>query len=179
MNTPIIHLIIYNDCYSFQLNVYMGVFLCLVLVFSRLSHSFIENGWTMGMNEIRNNNNKLFKSRKVNSPHWAHSHTLSQYNSTRYLWKYNAWNWNRFDSLWMSEEKGWRNEWMNEEINNKEKSHLQHALTLVVLVARLVPNSQVYTYLWWYDVACNRAELIKAQEPEKKCQETNAKRTSG
>lgn len=49
-----------------------------------------------------------------------------------------------------------------------------------MLVARLVPNSQVYTYLWWYDVACNRAELIKAQEPEKKsCQETNAQRTSG
>lgn len=68
---------------------------------------------------------------------------------------------------------------MKKRINNKEKSHLQHALTLVVLVARLVPNSQVYTYLWWYDVACNRAELIKAQEPEKKCQETNAKRTSG
>lgn len=67
---------------------------------------------------------------------------------------------------------------MKKRINNKEKSHLQHALTLVVLVARLVPNSQVYTYLWWYDVACNRAELIKAQEPEKKCQETNAKRTS-
>lgn len=47
-----------------------------------------------------------------------------------------------------------------------KKKHLQHALTLVVLVARLVPNSQVYTYLWC-DVACNRNELSKAQEPEK------------
>lgn len=43
--------------------------------------------------------------------------------------------------------------------------HLQTCTdTRCVLVARLVPNSQVYTYLWC-DVA--RYELIKAQEPEK------------
>lgn len=48
----------------------------------------------------------------------------------------------------------------------KKKNHLHHALTLVVLVARLMPNSCVFIRSFMFSV-CNVDELIKAQEPEK------------